>query len=89
MFDASKLDQSSLIKSKTGSAPQTSTAAGAVNEIAFFLGYSEPSPFYRAFQQWTGMSPLDYRRSRDASSRGRTARATAAEAPADGKRAGR
>jgi AraC-like DNA-binding protein len=33
----------------------------AVYEIAFLLGYSEPSTFFRAFRRWTGMSPLQYR----------------------------
>ena len=34
----------------------------AINEVAFFLGYSEPSAFYRAFRQWTGVSPREFRR---------------------------
>lgn len=33
----------------------------AVYEVAFLLGYSEPSTFFRAFRRWTGMSPLQYR----------------------------
>jgi AraC-like DNA-binding protein len=33
----------------------------AVYEVAFLLGYSEPSTFFRAFRRWTGMSPLKYR----------------------------
>lgn len=34
-------------------------------EIAFLLGFSEPSAFHRAFRRWTGTTPLDYaRRSR-------------------------
>lgn len=30
-------------------------------EIALLLGYSEPSVFFRAFRQWTGMTPGEYR----------------------------
>ncbi len=33
----------------------------AVYEIAFLLGYSEPSAFNRAFRRWTGSSPSRYR----------------------------
>ena len=33
----------------------------AVYEVAFLLGYSEPSTFYRAFRRWTGIAPLQYR----------------------------
>jgi AraC-like DNA-binding protein len=33
-----------------------------IKEIIARLGYSEPSPFYRAFKRWTGgMTPVDYR----------------------------
>jgi AraC-like DNA-binding protein len=35
----------------------------AVYEVAFFLGYSEPSTFYRAFRRWQGTSPQEFRRS--------------------------
>ena len=35
----------------------------AVYEVAFLLGYSEPSTFYRAFRRWTGRSPHAFRRS--------------------------
>ena len=34
----------------------------AVCEIAYLLGYAEPSTFYRAFRRWTGTSPREYRR---------------------------
>ena len=34
----------------------------SVEEIAFILGYSEPSTFYRAFRRWTGMTPREFRR---------------------------
>ena len=33
----------------------------AIFEVAFLLGYSEPSPFNRAFRRWTGQSPSDFR----------------------------
>ena len=33
----------------------------ALAEIAFLLGFSEPSPFYRAFRRWFGQSPESYR----------------------------
>lgn len=33
----------------------------AVTEIALLLGYSEPSVFFRAFRQWTGLTPGEYR----------------------------
>jgi len=31
-------------------------------EIAYLLGYSEPSPFHRAFKRWTGSTPQSLRR---------------------------
>ncbi|MBU2511270.1 AraC family transcriptional regulator [bacterium] len=34
----------------------------AIYEIAFLLGYSETSAFYRAFKRWTGTSPSNYRK---------------------------
>jgi AraC-like DNA-binding protein len=36
----------------------------AVYEIAFLLGYFDPSTFFRAFRRWEGESPHEYRRSR-------------------------
>jgi AraC-like DNA-binding protein len=33
-----------------------------IAEIAYRLGYSEPSEFHRAFRSWTGSSPKQYRR---------------------------
>ncbi len=34
----------------------------AVGEVAFLLGFSEPSAFHRAFKRWTGKTPLEHRR---------------------------
>lgn len=34
----------------------------SVSEIAYLLGYSDPSKFHRAFHVWTGMPPGQYRR---------------------------
>jgi len=34
----------------------------AVYEIAFLLGYSDPSTFYRAFRRWEGIPPHEFRR---------------------------
>lgn len=33
-------------------------------DIAYMLGFSEPSTFYRAFKKWTGVAPGEYRQSR-------------------------
>ena len=35
----------------------------SVTEVAFLLGFSEPSAFHKAFQRWTGQSPGEWRRS--------------------------
>ena len=34
----------------------------SLGEIAFVLGYSEPSAFHRAFKRWTGETAASYRR---------------------------
>ncbi len=34
----------------------------SLTEIAFLLGYSEYSAFHRAFKDWTGQTPREYRR---------------------------
>ncbi len=35
----------------------------SIVEIAYLLGFSEPSTFSRAFKRWTGQAPADYRAS--------------------------
>lgn len=35
--------------------------SSSIGEIAFQTGFSEQSAFSRAFKQWTGQSPMDYR----------------------------
>ena len=32
-----------------------------IGDIAFFLQYSEPAAFHRAFRRWTGLTPREYR----------------------------
>lgn len=33
----------------------------AIGDVAFLLGYSEPSAFYRSFKRWTGTTPRQFR----------------------------
>ena len=37
----------------------------SVTEIAYLLGFSEPSTFRRAFKRWTGLTPNEYRLKND------------------------
>jgi AraC-like DNA-binding protein len=37
----------------------------SIVEVAYLLGFSEPSTFSRAFKRWTGQAPMDYRQSID------------------------
>jgi AraC-like DNA-binding protein len=34
-----------------------------VSEVAYMLGFSEPSVFHRSFKRWTGSTPRDFRQS--------------------------
>jgi len=36
----------------------------AITEVAFLVGFSEPSNFHRAFRRWTGSTPAAYRAAR-------------------------
>jgi AraC-like DNA-binding protein len=36
-------------------------SAMSINEIGYIVGFAEPSAFRRAFKQWTGLRPSDYR----------------------------
>lgn len=51
------LDEARLARSRRLLTDQ----ALAIYEIAFLLGYSDTSSFYRAFKRWTGDSPEQYR----------------------------
>jgi AraC-like DNA-binding protein len=38
----------------------------SISEVSYLLGFSEPSAFSRAFRNWTGTSPQDFRRAEHA-----------------------
>jgi AraC-like DNA-binding protein len=40
----------------------------SLTEIAFKLGYAGPSPFRKAFKQWTGQTPTEFRKGRQQTS---------------------
>ncbi len=42
----------------------------AIHEVAYLLGYSEPSTFHRSFRRWTGQTPAVWRREAGASAVG-------------------
>jgi AraC-like DNA-binding protein len=47
----------------------------SIAEVAYTLGYSEPSAFHRAFRRWTRQTPEQFRASLDRGPRGSSARA--------------
>ena len=47
--------RSSLAQDQLGDPRRT------IGEVAFLLGYSEPSAFHRAFRRWTGLTPQAFR----------------------------
>lgn len=41
-----------------------SEQAIGISEVAYLLGFSEPSAFHRAFRRWTGKTPAEFRSAR-------------------------
>ena len=40
--------------------------AESIEQIVYLTGFSEPSTFYRAFKRWTDMTPIEYRKKKQA-----------------------
>lgn len=38
------------------------TTDESIDEIVYLTGFSEPSTFYRAFKRWSGITPIEYRK---------------------------
>jgi AraC-like DNA-binding protein len=38
----------------------------SIEQIVYLTGFSEPSTFYRAFKRWTGLTPIEYRKKKQA-----------------------
>jgi AraC-like DNA-binding protein len=36
----------------------------SIQDVAYTMGFSEPSAFHRAFKRWTGLTPREYRDAR-------------------------
>jgi AraC-like DNA-binding protein len=61
--DESTSYQGALIEFRRDAAPALLRDGRlAVSEVAFLLGYEDPSSFQRAFRQAFGVSPRDFRR---------------------------
>lgn len=37
----------------------------SIDEIAYFIGFSETSAFHRAFKKWTGFTPCEFREGKE------------------------
>jgi len=35
-----------------------------ISDVAYLLGFAEPSTFHRAFRKWSGLTPGEFRKSR-------------------------
>jgi AraC-like DNA-binding protein len=38
----------------------------SIEQIVYLTGFSEPSTFYRAFKRWTNLTPIEYRKKKQA-----------------------